>query len=97
MSSQHTPAPWIVSTGMIVMTNNQERRESGVGQLMVAMANPIFGDETDDANARIIANAPSMFKALDDIISEAEEDGMPSNETLARGQLALSKARGETA
>ena len=88
--AKHTPGPWEIKLGLphIIRTSHVP---------FVAMVEPI-GDE-GEANARFIAAAPEMEKALEMYI-QAEDSDAPCVELFIwageAARAALAKARGET-
>jgi ABC-type tungstate transport system permease subunit len=63
MTTQHTPGPWEVEVADSLYNTFyivNESRDS---------------DEVDQANARLIAAAPELLAALQDLVSEADHTG----------------------
>ena len=63
---KHTPGPWVISAGRVITTNS--------GQFYVTYGadkygNPLFKNFVElDNNATLIAAAPAMFDALQNIL-----------------------------
>ena len=88
--AEHTPGPWRVSSRLQVRQVKSEKR---------LVADIITGYIPEaEANARFIAAAPDMEKALEMYI-QAEDSELPSVEEFAwagdAARAALAKARGE--
>lgn len=93
--SRHTPGPWHVS-------------ESLDGTMTEVMAGPIYiapavwqasvgtdnQQQEREANARLIAAAPSLLEALEQIVSEAENEGMITESCIASARALISEAKG---
>jgi hypothetical protein len=52
--------------------------------------------ETDEANARLIAAAPTMLEALEELIGEVRETGLAVASALTKARAAIAAAKGET-
>lgn len=83
--SQHTPGPWLIhSTGDVVAWRADR---------LVFVAS--VGQETREANARLIAAAPDLLAALDQLSDVARCFGVPDNSpALQRASSAIGAARG---
>ena len=84
MSARHTPGPWRVF-GYDIGTSPDET-------LAVVCA---MDDNTDDANAALIAAAPDLLAALADLLADAVEMGLddsPVSGSLVAAREALRKA-----
>lgn len=91
--SKHTPGPWAVAVA--------GRSESPHSRVIGAKGLPVAGvwssDNTDAgrlANARLIAAAPDMLGALDELLAAAELHERPSDAALEAAQQAIRKATG---
>ena len=65
MTTRHTPGPWNVSQNV---TRHVIGPEGGV----VACAELTWTNEITEANARLIAAAPNLLKALTDLIANQD-------------------------
>jgi len=63
MSTQHTPGPWTLKPHGVIAGGKTIQLPGGEAQQQVAMA-CILDDGDQEANARLIAAAPEMLKAL---------------------------------
>lgn len=98
----HTPGPWIagkpLATGVVPI-------KSAVGRLVVAhVTHPDWGYEDTPidaeecaANARLIAAAPALFRALECMLAEAERFPQTMHHSLAQARDAWAEATGESA
>lgn len=107
--TKFTPGPWHVPTGPFVGGLSVETRADdyfikcpGSGGAM-SLTQTVCkldwsGTEEWEANAHLIAAAPEMYEALDDIVSSwSDTDNIDEDEYLRRisARAALAKARGE--
>lgn len=93
MSAGHTPGPWTLVGDMAEM-NLDVISASGCIAMMECV-----NDEVDDdallANARLIAAAPDLARALADLLADAVEMGLddsPVSGSLIEARKALAKA-----
>jgi len=108
---KHTPGPWsleINSRGVVVGGGSEQYTaifsESGFGLVAkVLYQKPeILGDskklawETFEANARLIAAAPDLLEALQNIFVECGAVGSPSIGAMESAQRAIAKATQQT-
>ena len=90
--SAHTPAPWTVDNRAIYGTR-------GLIRPFVASVEDDHNDSETEANARLIASAPELLDALQDIVDAYQKhfDAMPvawqTYDNIARA--AITKAIGE--
>jgi hypothetical protein len=101
--SKHTPGPWFVfgnghcvggPTGMMDADPNQKT----AGIAMCAMR--LRTDDENEANARLIASAPELLAACEELVADLlshAKFGMNDSEVamLKRAEAAIRKARGE--
>lgn len=90
MSAKHTPGPW-----RVVISDNGDRCEiEAANKDCVARAFAPFPFDTSwderDANARLIAAAPELLEALQDLV----DTGFVGGPQLKRAQAAIAKATG---
>ena len=104
----HTPGPWNVS-GLLAIPSEEalrkERMSEGVnadGPRAIAQVY-ISTDERDGFerrhqeardNARLIAQAPAMFEALEAMVMVAEFDGKGQRAAYQKARAAIAAARG---
>ena len=79
MKTQHTPGPWTVD-------NQYIHGPDGIRFLAVA------GDGAGQANARLIASAPDLYAALENIIEHRERMGLGSDHVYDAARAAIAKA-----
>lgn len=96
-----TPGPWLISpTGPVMHGYSQPYAVACHPTLNLVCG--CFGDiaggeEQAHANAHLIAAAPSLYEALEALLSLNEYMGRgEDNPAFARARAALAKARGET-
>lgn len=90
--SKHTPGPW-VKKGIHWTGKNNE--------IVFVSNGPAFGSESDfesaKANARLIAAAPELLEALEDLCECILETRGPSATlALKSARAAIAKAKGES-
>ncbi len=92
MSAQHTPGPWIAQDGYGAVTS-RDGTVAMVDNHFVPVAERSFPTQRDErtANARLIAAAPDMLEALENI--ENDDAHMPST-AWDMIQNAICKAKG---
>lgn len=81
--AKHTPGPWKVSADGHVLTEFVD------DAILVRT-----GDESRDADARLIAAAPELLAALRKLADECADDG-PSVKAMVGAVAAIRKAEGE--
>ena len=98
--AEHTPGPWHVGSGegegSIFADEGRMKLEEGKTTLYpIAIINPGWEAdwEAEQANARLIAAAPALLKALDNYIAS---DGYGGG-IKQQAQRAIAQALGETA
>ncbi len=88
MKATHTPGPWIVRChDMVYDANNRLVADCENLDKSKRPAPPV---ESDMANARLIAAAPELLQALEDVIDLLALSGHDK-----KARAAISKARGE--
>jgi len=105
---KHTPGPW-----MAICDGTSSEMQQGWGTwwiknkyespiCLIRRAHVARTPEITDANARLIAAAPELFEALEDLMWRFVDDDKDINEPdeiapdIAFARAALAKARGET-
>ena len=91
-TDQHTPGPWWVErrVGDALQINAKHRGEGS--SYCVASINHWEGD-ADKANARLIAAAPELLKALKELADSC--DAIPGCPVTTRARMAIHKATGK--
>ena len=90
--SKHTPGPWKYGaelssrTGEWLISFDAGNRGRGIG---IAETRPGSGQE--EANARLIAAAPELLEALEELLAETRINGAFAD----KARAAIAKARGE--
>jgi hypothetical protein len=74
-ATTHTPGPWIVSDNALDPENTvlDGKRGKRVGRYQICVANGYSSDEAT-ANARLIASAPDLLAALQNLEATAPGD-----------------------
>lgn len=95
MTSRHTPGPW---EWLEEIENSWYALSPGVLLTSDKTGTP-WGDETDRANARLIAAAPLLLAALEMFMraEEGEKPGLVYANARHAARVAIAKARGEAA
>lgn len=90
--AKHTKGPWRKCSPASKRNNGQ--RIIIVGANDRAIGDVWTLDEEGQANARLIAAAPDLLAALQDMVALVQEKGMPARwaKTLNKSRAALSKA-----
>ena len=91
--SKHTPGPWIIDgNGIKTSISAGSKHIAMVNYWHVGGADDVIGEE-HEANARLIAAAPDLLKALHRIV-DAEEIDSPSYQTKSEriARAAIAKA-----
>ena len=88
--SAHTPGPWQTTQNPVDITVHSDRRlVAGV-----RLGKGPRGAE-DEANARLIAAAPALLEALEELYEEAYRGFDPLAGLLVDARAAIAAARGE--
>lgn len=93
--SIHTPGPWIVDPDHPRDISPADDLRFGVASICNSdniNGSWVFGDQSK-ANARLIAAAPDLLKALEELLAWNSGSGRPYPGTIAIA--AISKAKGE--
>lgn len=108
--SKHTPGPWVVQDETVIWTAVIDPPETSydigvpVADLWVSKSfvGPAYNRDEVAANARLIAAAPDMYEALEDLISSLEitwRNGFSAVEDVQKelefARTAIRKAKGE--
>ena len=102
-NTKHTPGPWHIGSGngegSIFADSGRTRLEIGGTTLYpICQVNRKWEDEEDEANARLIAAAPNMLKALKCCIRELSVQHAPDCSCIAcnttRAVIASATGRG---
>lgn len=89
-----TPGPW-VADGFFVSSNSG----GAVGHDIVSACGTVGRPDSEtEANAQLIASAPDLYEALDDLRSSCMALGLDRHlhQELYNSRAALAKARGES-
>ena len=106
---KHTDGPWFIGTetrGYEVCTMHHmptQPTEDGLGQSWVYIyPNKIINGEwywpdgeTQEANARLIASAPDLLEALDNLLKVIDGEGGTKPNAREMARAAIAKAKGE--
>lgn len=104
MDTKHTPGPWMTTMSGRTKDGGAHQHQIGTLEKTVAYAwVPITGDKDQmfhehNANARLIAAAPELLAALEDIIDDIKKGRTEweTNGTLKYANNAILKARGQS-
>jgi hypothetical protein len=103
MSKQHTPGPWKVKAHSTAVLAGRKQICSHVNAASALTVNMVEDYEIAQANARLIAAAPDLLEALQDLFDADMEhvlmgDGKDDQiEAIAKARAAIAKAtRSET-
>jgi hypothetical protein len=103
MSAQHTPGPWGVLstavgpayTAVCIGQLNEEKGLNGASDEYAVCVVPLIHDESR-ANARLIAAAPDLLTALEDIVQASDaNDGDSLMNAIQAAQTIIAKATGQ--
>lgn len=102
MKAKHTPGPWIVDrdkddTEILGPKLRGERPRIATVDVdfFYAFTGVIAATDECMANASLIAAAPDLLAALEDIVLKAEVTGL-DDRRMGRARAAIAKARGES-
>ena len=93
--SEHTPGPWFpINNGSYWDASTEDRQYSTV----IASIWETLGLETQEANARLIASAPQLLEALNEILPIGDiADGLAPyyihSDTIKSARSAIAKAK----
>ena len=107
MSAKHTPGPWRVDIDRAIVADSQAR---GIWRTVVAdlgLPTSPNGAQEREANAHLIAAAPDLLEALEELVVTADNmrawierqaAATPEDHAaIARARAAIAKAKGESA
>lgn len=100
MSTQHTPGPWYAlpqqssNSAYYIKGSDRNGEMQTIGLGAVAII-PRSTRKPVDANARLIASAPSLFDALRDAIECFQNTGGLTDAAVDKACRALARAKGE--
>lgn len=89
--AKHTPGPWSYDTGPALSGRYHVVNDANGDMVCECYEG---ADSDREANAHLIASAPDMRKALDDLVNSFEKHRPKAYRDAARA--AIAKARGET-
>ena len=98
MADKHTPGPWVISANnpFLIRAGDSETGRH-IAQAGPANYHPSFA--IDEPNARLIAAAPELLEALEELRDlmqgVIEGDYAPDSFTLQVADAAIAKARGD--
>lgn len=98
MKEKWTPGPWVFTAP--IGAEHAEVRDRDGRRIAVTIGSYPMRTRTEDANAYLIAAAPDLYAALDELhdlvnmMIEGEYE--PDSFTIQPARLALKKARGES-
>lgn len=100
MNARHTPGPWRIGDAGRSVFGPKDGNPAPVTVAALPPVSPRVGAETRRANARLIAAAPELLAALEDLlkicISRGESLGLDNGgPVLDFARATIAKARGE--
>ena len=101
MGIKHTPAPWRVSSESPRIIKKDYRAIGSDAGFLIAstMGNDNSGfyasEQEADANARLIAAAPELLEALEELITATQHLDQCHQATADKARAAIAKAKGE--
>lgn len=97
----HTPGPWVIGPADWLISQRH-----GMGYRNFPVHAPagydvamVYSDEDDaeqEANVRLIAAAPDLLDAVEELLIYLADWDDPDNETCQRARAAVAKAKGES-
>ena len=93
--SKHTPGPWTFYASLPSTEPNWHIVTNSSRMRVLANVHIEPGNATDHANARLIAAAPELLAALQELLSEMGEFHNPNTEGWNMARAAIAKAEGE--
>ena len=96
MSAQFTPGPWRTGPAHVVRQQSVDGHGRRVTRFVAeAVLSAPFVEGERDANARLIAAAPELYAAVEELTASIRGKGPGDGNTLKRADAALAKARGD--
>lgn len=103
-SERFTPGPWVLSDEGAKHSTLRVRHGNEYGKALATVH--MAGAPEQRPNARLIAAAPELYEALENLVSQCADDfateeqllrghGATYVEAIMRGRRALSRARGD--
>ena len=99
MSAGHTPGPWFfhnLPDGWCISTAKTRRAAGSHNAICGAEADydPLWNEEPNEANARLIAAAPELLEASQSLLTNLLAGGLGSMKQIEALQAAIAKATG---
>lgn len=95
MAYKHTPKPWFIQPGSLTIYN-LSNGDTGLSCAVASVLSNHTGKDAAKANAHLIAAAPDLLEALQEVVDAADGDGWNQIDPLFPNQrAAIAKARGE--
>lgn len=102
MSNKHTQGPWTLTADPLhfhslttVIGGKASHQKNGPPQQMIVQVGGFAEWKEAEANARLIAAAPDLLVALQEIVAAADGAGWSQlDATLAKARAAITKATG---
>ena len=93
MEKKHTPGPW--KTQMHISLDRMEIRDANGRRIAECAMEFPMSAKTHDANASLIAAAPELLEALQEIVAAADGEGWSQLDAgFTKARAAISKAIG---
>lgn len=93
MEKKHTPGPWKAQTH--ISLDRMEIRDANGRRIAECAMDFPMSAKTHDANASLIAAAPELLEALQEIVTAADGEGWSQlDASFTKARAAISKASG---
>lgn len=92
--AEYTPGPWVIETDTQEPYNKDAPIKVWVGPALVYSGDPYKMTAEDDANARLIASAPELLEALEELLMAMNPSMIEwHSEEVGKARAAIAKAR----
>lgn len=95
MSGKHTPGPWTIERKKKYRAHISGFGWHGLAKVIVRMRDDEDDCEDGLANARLIASAPDLLEALEDLFGQTYASTLEDPSVMDRARAAIAKAKGE--
>ena len=91
----HTPGPWEVAQYADDVTMIENRAPTGYGYSLTQVARILPVSESAEANARLIAAAPDLLAALQELLADKYLSDPINRDRMANARAAIARATGK--
>ena len=91
----HTPRPWEVAQYAGDVTMIENRAPTGYGYSLTQVARILPVSESAEANARLIAAAPDLLAALQELLADKYLSDPINRDRMANARAAFARATGK--